>query len=108
MFDGFILGALGLLMMYDVLLHEQNKFFQWTSDKLTYSQNGHVEDCFIIKRGSFDNMNFYLQYKMQKSCFILEVHAHASTVPSLTIAIARFLARASRRSSTLVSSMSSS
>lgn len=32
----------------------------------------------------------------------------ASTVPSLTMAMARFLARASLRSSTLVSSMSSS
>lgn len=44
----------------------------------------------------------YVQYKMQNSLDI-----YASTVPSLTIAIARFLARASLRSSTLVTSISS-
>lgn len=65
-FDGFILGVLGLLLKYDVLLHEQNKFFQWTSDKLTYVQNGHIEDCFIIKRESFDNMNFIYSTKCKR------------------------------------------
>lgn len=41
-------------------------------------------------------------------CTVENVGVQASTVPSLTIAMARFLARASLRSSTLVSSMSSS
>lgn len=111
-------------MMCHVFAAWKNKyFFQWMSDILSFlfffikymiTKSQILKQCtswkvFYYQRAHLDYLNFIYSTKMQKkSLLFLNVTIHASTVPSLTIAIARFLARASLRSSTLVSSMSSS
>lgn len=65
-------------------------------------------ESFIIKEHILIIRSGIYSTKMQKKSFLYNVTIHDSTVPSLTIAMARFLARASLRSSTLVTSMSSS
>lgn len=108
-------------------LHEKNKyFFQWMSDILSHSfflyrfvkyritRTQIFKQCtlwkvFYYQRTHFDHLNFMYSTKMQKDNLSFQKSPfHASTVPSLTIALARFLASASLRSSTLVSSVSSS
>lgn len=65
-------------------------------------KNVYHESVFIIKEHILITWILYTVQKCKRALI------HASTVPSLTIAIARFLARASLKSSTLVNSMSSS
>lgn len=64
---------------------------------------------FYYQRAHLEYLNFmYSTKKKQMKSFTFNVGAHVSTVPSFTMAMARFLARASLRSSTFVSSKSSS
>lgn len=76
--------------------------------EVRFLNNIHYEKCFIIKEHILITWILCTVQKCKKKTSLFKVTIHASTVPSLTIALARFLARASLRSSTLVSSVSSS
>lgn len=99
--------AVGRLLYDGPFVHymETINTFKSTSEFCFYKHN---EKSFIIKYHILITWTLYTIQKCQKRSIPFNVIIHASTVPSLIIAMARFRARESLRSSTLVSSMSSS